>query len=83
MRKPISKHALRRALERVQGEGLVTWNDPTGSVIDRVWHELEKEAFTGKKPSGRDSARKSRVPALAGAPAEMEEADELEVEEES
>lgn len=82
MRKPISKHALRRALERVQDEGLVTWSDPTGSVIDRVWHELEKEAFGAKKPTGRESARKGRVPAMAGAPDELVETDELEVEEE-
>ena len=83
MRKPISKHALRRAMERVQDEGLVTWSDPTGSVIDRVWHELEKEAFGGKKPSGRDAARRSRVPALAGGgPDELGDADELEVEQE-
>jgi hypothetical protein len=82
MRKPISKHALRRAMERVQGEGLVTWSDPTGSVIDRVWHELEKEAFGAKKPSGRDSARRGHVPALVGAPDESLETDELEVEQE-
>lgn len=77
MRKPISKHALRRAMERVQGEGLLQWSDPTGSVIDRVWHELEKEAFNGKKASGRDAARKGRVTAAVGAPAD----DRLEVEE--
>jgi hypothetical protein len=82
MRKPISKHALRRALERVQDEGLVTWSDPTGSVIDRVWHELEKEAFGAKKPTGRDAARKARVPAAVGGPEEVTETDELEVEEE-
>ncbi|HEX7239755.1 MAG TPA: hypothetical protein VF263_05790 [Longimicrobiaceae bacterium] len=83
MRKPISKHALRRALERVQGEGLVTWSDPTGSVIDRVWHELEKEAFgASKKPSGRDAARRERVPAAVGAPEELTDMDELEVEQE-
>ncbi len=77
MRKPISKHALRRAMERVHGEGLLQWSDPTGSVIDRVWHELEKEAFTGKKPSGRDAARKGRVAAVVGGPEET-----LEVEDE-
>lgn len=82
MRKPISKHALRRAMEKVQGEGLVTWSDPTGSVIDRVWHELEKEAFGAKKPTGRDSARRGSVPALVGAPDDALEADELEVEQE-
>lgn len=78
MRKPISKHALRRAMERVQDEGLLKWEDPTGSVIDRVWHELEKEAFNGKKATGRDSARKGRATATVGAPEEAE----LEVEQE-
>ena len=82
MRKPISKHALRRALERVQDEGLVTWSDPTGSVIDRVWHELEKEAFGAKKPTGRDSARRGNVPATVGGPDDLLETDELEVEQE-
>lgn len=79
MRKPISKHALRRAMERVQGEGLLQWSGPTGSVVDRVWHELEKQAFNGKKATGRDAARKGRVAATVGAPAVEEE---LEVEEE-
>lgn len=70
MRKPISKHALRRAMERVQGEGLLEWNKPTGSVVDRIWHELEREAFNGKKASGRDAARKGRAAAaVAAAPA--------------
>ncbi|HEX2091964.1 MAG TPA: hypothetical protein VHG28_06155 [Longimicrobiaceae bacterium] len=66
MRKPISKHALRRAMERVQGEGLLQWSEPTGAVVDRVWHEIEKEAFNGKKPTGQTVARKRRSAAIAG-----------------
>lgn len=59
MRKPISKHALRRAMERAQGEGLLQWSEPTGTVVDRVWHEIEKDAFTAsrKKPDSRDTVR--------------------------
>ncbi|CAN5215091.1 hypothetical protein BH23GEM4_BH23GEM4_13170 [soil metagenome] len=62
MRKPISKHALRRALERVQGEGLLQLQEPTGPVIDRVWHEIERQAYSGskKKPS-RDTIRQPAV----------------------
>jgi hypothetical protein len=67
MRKPISKHALRRAMERVQGEGKLEWSGPTGAVVDRIWHELEREAFNKKKPSGRDAARRARALAGVGA----------------
>ena len=59
MRKPISKHALRRAMERVQSEGLLQWSEPTGTVVDRIWHEIEKDAYNGskKKPDSRDTLR--------------------------
>jgi DNA-binding FadR family transcriptional regulator len=59
MRKPISKHALRRALERVQQEGLIQWNQPVGTVVDRIWHEIEKKNYNGnrKKPVSRDTVR--------------------------
>lgn len=70
MRKPISKHALRRAMERVQAEGLLQWSEPVGTVVDRLWHEVEKEAFNAKKPSAaRTPARKRAAAAPAGAPA--------------
>lgn len=71
MRKPISKHALRRAMERVHGEGQLQWTGPTGAVVDRIWHELEKQAFNKKKPSGRDAARRARALATVGAVDEM------------
>lgn len=59
MRKPISKHALRRALEQVQSDGMIQWSEPTGTVVDCIWHEIEKEAFTSgrKKPTGREPVR--------------------------
>lgn len=59
MRKPISKHALRRAMERVQAEGLLQWSEPTGTVVDRIWHEIEKDAYNGsrKKPDTRETVR--------------------------
>lgn len=59
MRKPISKHGLRRALERVQAEGHVDYKAPVGTVVDKLWHELEKKAYSGvrKKPLARDTVR--------------------------
>ena len=59
MRKPISKHSLRRAMERVQAENLLQWSEPTGTVVDRVWHEIEKDAYNAsrKKPTSRDTLR--------------------------
>ncbi len=59
MRKPISKHGLRRALERVQAEGHVDYKAPVGTVVDKLWHELEKKAYNGvrKKPIARDTVR--------------------------
>ena len=69
MRKPVSKHALRRAMERVQAEGFLRWDEPTGTVVDRIWHELEKEAYEKKKPTSRAAARKAKsTPATVGAP---------------
>ncbi|HEX8907211.1 MAG TPA: hypothetical protein VF771_20330 [Longimicrobiaceae bacterium] len=58
MRKPVSKHALRRALEAVHAEGRIRWDQPTGSVVDRVWHHIEKQAHgQRRKPVIRDSVR--------------------------
>lgn len=57
MRKPVSKHALRRAMERAGADGLVRWDEPTGTVIDRIWRELEREAFNRTKR--RDGSRES------------------------
>lgn len=65
MRKPVSKHALRRALEKIQAEGLVTWEEPTGTVVDRLWHEIERSAYNGarKRPADRETIRVAAAPA--------------------
>ena len=59
MRKPVSKHALRRALERVVEEGRIHLEDPAGTVVDRLWHEIEKEMY------GTDGRKPARQPAGA------------------
>jgi DNA-binding FadR family transcriptional regulator len=66
MRKPISKHALRRAMERVRKEGMITWDHPVGTVVDRIWHELEKASYNSsrKKPVSRETVRAAVVPDL-------------------
>jgi hypothetical protein len=67
MRKPVSKHALRRAMEQARTEGLVAWSEPTGAVVDRVWHQLSREAFEGKPRSepARAAASRRREPVAA------------------
>ncbi len=69
MRKPISKHALRRALSKVQSEGHIDWEEPTGTVVDRIWHEIEKASYTAtrKKSAPRDSLRAAPVAPLLDA----------------
>jgi hypothetical protein len=59
MRKPVSKHALRRAMEAVQAEGHLRWDEPTGAVVDRLWHLIEKQALNAprKRPLTRESVR--------------------------
>ena len=65
MRKPVSKHALRRALEAVHAEGRIRCKQPTGAVVDRLWHHIEKNAHgERRKPVARDTIR-SREPAAA------------------
>lgn len=66
MRKPISKHALRRAMERVRKEGFMSWEHPSGTVVDRVWHELGKSSYGSrrKKPVSRDTVRQPDAPEL-------------------
>jgi hypothetical protein len=60
MRKPISKHALRRALESVEKEGRFESKEPIGSLVDGIWHELGKKAYNSpkKKPVSRKTVRK-------------------------
>jgi hypothetical protein len=58
MRKPVSKQALRRALESVQAEGRIGWEGPTGMVVDRLWHHIEKQAHgQRRKTISRESVR--------------------------
>jgi DNA-binding FadR family transcriptional regulator len=59
MRKPVSKHALRRALEQVRAQGLLSWETPTGAVVDQVWHHIEKSAFNAgrRKTVTRETVR--------------------------
>jgi len=68
MRKPISKHALRRAMERVRDDGFVSWEHPVGTVVDRIWHELGKSSYTSgrKKPISRRTVREVAVPDVEG-----------------
>jgi hypothetical protein len=54
MRKPISKHALRRAFERVRSEGALDWDGPTSAVVDKVWHEIGREAYGSSKRKPAD-----------------------------
>lgn len=69
MRKPISKHALRRALSKVNSEGRIHWEEPIGAVVDRIWHEIEKSSYSNgrKKPAPRETVRTAAVPDLAEA----------------
>jgi len=66
MRKPISKHALRRAMERVRREGFLSWEHPSGTVVDRIWHELGKSSYSSgrKKSVSRDTVRTAEAPEL-------------------
>lgn len=60
MRKPVSKHALRRAMEQARAEGMIEWTEPTGTVVDRVWHQIAREALDGKPRSGQARAAEGR-----------------------
>jgi hypothetical protein len=63
MRKPISKHGLRRALDRVKAEGHIDYKAPVGTVVDKIWHEIEKKTYSAgrKKPLDRESVRTTPV----------------------
>jgi hypothetical protein len=60
MRKPVSKHALRRAMEQARDEGVIAWNEPTGTVVDHVWHQLARQALEGKPRTGQERAATAR-----------------------
>lgn len=63
MRKPVSKHALRRAMELVGAEGHIRWEEPTGAVVDRLWHHIEKQALhvPRRRPVTRATLREEPV----------------------
>ena len=67
MRKPVSKHALRRAMEHARTEGLLAWDQPTGAVVDRLWHQLSRESIEGKPRAGASRATAGRRTASATA----------------
>jgi hypothetical protein len=60
MRKPVSKHALRRAMEQARDEGMLAWDEPTGAVVDHVWHQISREAVDGKPRTGQARAADGR-----------------------
>ncbi|HYR08957.1 MAG TPA: hypothetical protein VEQ60_14345 [Longimicrobium sp.] len=60
MRKPVSKHALRRAMEQARDEGVIAWNEPTGTVVDHVWHQIARQALEGKPRTGQERAATAR-----------------------
>ena len=64
MRKPVSKHALRRAMEQARAEGVIAWSEPTGAVVDHVWHQLARLALEGKPRTGQERAADGRRRAL-------------------
>lgn len=68
MRKPISKHALRRALDQVQSEGHLQYNKPVGTIVDQLWHELGKQNYESsrKRSISRDTVRTNQLLEQAG-----------------
>ena len=64
MNKPISTHALRRAFAKVSAEGYIRFDEPIGTVVDRLWHEVEKGSYNGarKKAAPRAASRPSPAP---------------------
>ena len=58
MRKPVSKNSLRRAMDKAVAEGQIECAVPLNTVIDRIWHEMERENYNGgRKKSSRETIR--------------------------
>lgn len=71
MRKPISKNSLRRAMDRAIEEGYVECSVPVNTVVDRIWHEMERENYNaGRKRTASRASVRTAIP--ADNPAEME-----------
>jgi hypothetical protein len=72
MRKPVSKNSLRRAMDKAVAEGQIECAVPLNTVIDRIWHEMERENYNGgrKKVPSRETVRTAPVGEMAepGAP---------------
>lgn len=64
MNKPISKHALRRAMTKVNADGFIEFTEPIGTVVDRLWHEIGKKTYRAprKKSVSRETVRIPAVP---------------------
>jgi hypothetical protein len=43
----------------VNAEGLIQYSEPIGTVVDRLWHEVEKAGLNGtrKRPVSRTTTR--------------------------
>jgi hypothetical protein len=69
MRKPVSKNSLRRAMDKAVAEGQIQATVPLNTVIDKIWHEMERENYN----AGRKKAP-PRVPrtAAVGPPVDSE-----------
>lgn len=67
MRKPVSKNSFRRAFDKALADGQIQCSVPVNTVVDSIWHDLEKENYNGtrKKPSPRRATRTAPVPELA------------------
>lgn len=64
MRKPVSKNSLRRAFDRAVAEGQVECSVPTNTVVDRIWHDMQRENYNGgrrKSPASRETVRTAAV----------------------
>jgi hypothetical protein len=73
MRKPVSKNSLRRAIDKAVADGQIQTAVPLNTVIDRIWHDMEREAYNGGKK--KTPARTSLRTAAVGAPVDTETVD--------
>ena len=59
MRKPVSKNSLRRAFDKAVADGQLECSVPVNTVVDRIWHEMQRENYNGgrKKTTSRETVR--------------------------
>jgi hypothetical protein len=74
MRKPVSKNSLRRAMDKAMADGQIECTVPVNTVIDRIWHEMERENYNGgrKKLTSRDTVRTAAAVGNIGEPGTRE-----------